>query len=155
VRSEDNGEPVGPTFSDEAPATIRQEIIRDPAGATVVVGVAGEIDYQTEPLLSTGLNSALDNSDAVLVVVDLTEVSFFGSSGFAVLLAAQTVAREGGTGLKLVIPRRSIVDRTFELMGLSQVFVIHPSVADALGVAAPPAARGEALWPGLVLGSDG
>ena len=130
--SEHHGGLVGPTFSDEAPATIRQEIIPGSAGATVVVRVAGEIDYQTEPLLSTALNSALDNPDAVLVVVDLTRVTFFGSSGFAVLIAGQTVARQRGTALELVIPRRSIVERGFEIMGLPQVFVIHPTAADAL-----------------------
>jgi hypothetical protein len=62
--------------------------------------------------------------------VDLSRVSFIDSTGVGVLVGAFKRVREIGT-LSVVCPQRS-VRRVFEITGLTQVFILHKTVEDAL-----------------------
>ncbi|SDI09409.1 anti-anti-sigma factor [Actinokineospora alba] len=56
-------------------------------GGVFVVRVVGEVDTATAATLVTGIDDALDRKPAVLVV-DLSEVAFFGSVGISALIEA-------------------------------------------------------------------
>jgi anti-anti-sigma factor len=75
-----------------------------PAGPILVLGVAGEIDLLTLPVLQHALdavlNAAVDQQPGDLVV-DLAGVGFCCVRGFAVLAAAATTAHTNGTGYAL------------------------------------------------------
>ncbi|GAA3348425.1 hypothetical protein GCM10020358_66890 [Amorphoplanes nipponensis] len=68
-------------------------------GAEVVVGVHGDLDLDTAPLVQAAVVHALDGSERVCL--DLSEVSFFGAAGARVVLAAQLHAVDLGRSLRL------------------------------------------------------
>jgi anti-sigma B factor antagonist len=68
-----------------------------PAGNSVVVRVAGDIDMLTLPHVWTALITALEQQPVDLTV-DMSEVGFCGVRGFALLAAIARVTRTGGIG---------------------------------------------------------
>lgn len=95
-----------------------------------VLQVSGEIDIIGAPALRAALMPALD--DTRLVVLDLSEVSFLGSSGLAVLVEAREQAQRSERELRLVCATR-IVLRALEATGLRELFVVAPDLDTALG----------------------
>src|SRR4051794_41985690 len=69
-----------------------------------VVTVTGEVDVETAPRLRSALLSTADQP-ALMVVVDLRDVTFLDSTGLGVLVAGLKRARENGGGLHLGRPR--------------------------------------------------
>jgi len=65
------------------------------------------------------------------VVLDLTEVTFLGSAGLAVLGAAKDQVERNGKTLKLVCGSR-IVTRALEATGLLSLFEVADGVPEAL-----------------------
>lgn len=105
------------------------EVDRSAAGA--VVRVQGEVDLATAPELDEVL-AAIDASDGP-VVVDLSEVSFLDSSGLSVLVRShQHLRSSGGEGLRLVVTRPA-TQRVLDATGLSEVFEVFASRAEATG----------------------
>ena len=100
-------------------------------GSTRVVRVSGEIDILSAPALRDALLPALESAPSV--VVDLSEVSFLGSSGLAVLVEAREQAQRDGHELRLVRPSR-IVTRALEATGLLGLFEITDDLAGAATV---------------------
>lgn len=103
--------------------------VTDRDGATVV-GVSGEVDMVTTPSLGECLREQLAQSPARLVV-DLSGLSFLGSSGLAVLVESLDDARARGTDLRLVCHSREVV-RPLEATGLTELFQMFPDLASAL-----------------------
>ena len=68
--------------------------------AVVIASVAGELDMLTGPSLQRHLNEALTIQPERLIV-DLSQVSFLGATGLAVLINAQRAATRQGTTLQL------------------------------------------------------
>jgi anti-sigma B factor antagonist len=115
-------------------------------GSTAVVTVTGELDLLTARELMSTVDEALKWPDLDGVVVDLTEVSFLGSSGLGTLaeLATRTTTPAGSGGyrarppqplppLRLVAPpTNSAVIRPWETMNLQQILPLHPDLASAL-----------------------
>lgn len=97
-------------------------------GAQVLRAV-GEIDTTSAPALRGALLPALAESE--LVVLDLTEVSFLGSSGLAVLVEAREHPEPGTDRLRLVCTNR-IVLRALEATGLRELFHVSPDLTTAL-----------------------
>lgn len=99
-----------------------------PAPNCVVLSVLGEIDLVTVP----GLEAAIAEhvAAAPCLVIDLSEVSFFGSLGLSALIRATTLADDRGTRLLLVTGER--VRRTMEVTQTSELFTVHNSVEEAL-----------------------
>jgi anti-sigma B factor antagonist len=101
-----------------------------PTPTTVVLHVAGEVDILTTPALDGELTRQLGTIRGNLVV-DLTEVSFFASSGLAVLMRAAHTAEEHGVRLVLVAASRTVL-RPLEVTRTASQFVIFESLDEAL-----------------------
>ena len=108
---------------------IRFDIVAHGADA-VVVHVVGEVDTLTAPALRAQLQAQV--VAAGLLVVDLSEVTFLGSAGLAVLVATKDDAERAGTRLRLVCGTR-IVTRALEATGLLALFDVADGVPAALG----------------------
>jgi len=83
----------------------RLEVMTSKLPAAVVVGVRGEVDAFTSGEFRAEVDAAL-HADTPMVVIDLNEVRLFGSSGLAVLVAAETAARGTGRLLRVVVDDR-------------------------------------------------
>ncbi|MGQ0575127.1 MAG: STAS domain-containing protein [Pseudonocardia sp.] len=97
--------------------------------AAVVVHVVGEIDTLTAPVLRAQLDEHLPV--AALLVLDFSQVTFLGSAGLAVLVAAKDDADRRGHTLRLV-PGSRIVTRALEATGLLTLFEVADGVPEAL-----------------------
>ncbi|MDQ3384433.1 MAG: STAS domain-containing protein [Actinomycetota bacterium] len=94
-------------------------------GATTEVRVRGEIDIATNPMFDAAVASA-GEAGVTLLEMDLSEVTFMGSSGLAALLRAQRLLRERGARLVLVRPSRAVTDllemtKLHERFGIGEV----------------------------------
>ncbi len=116
------------------------------AGSAAVVTVTGELDLLTARELMKTVDETLAWPDLSGVVVDLTAVSFLGSSGLGTLaeLATRTTAPTGTSGyrsqppapvppLRLVAPPdNTAVVRPWETMNLQQILQLYPDLESAL-----------------------
>ncbi len=84
----------------------------------------------TTPRLQGCLQDRLASSPQRLVV-DLSAVSFLGSTGLAVLVECLEDARGRGTELRLVASSREVI-RPLEAAGLTELFQTHQDVESAL-----------------------
>lgn len=87
----------------------------------------GEIDMNTAPVLAEEVGKAIGPE---LVVVDLSDVTFFGSAGIAALLDAREQYEGAGSRLRLVAARGP-VPRSLEIAGVLELLPVYSSVADA------------------------
>jgi anti-anti-sigma factor len=88
------------------PASGHQNLIgisTEDAGGVVVVTVAGEVDVYSASRLQVVLREAVDRGDRRPLIVDLATVTFFSSTGCAVLVDA---FRQGTAARPLVRGRR-------------------------------------------------
>ncbi|WP_300011259.1 STAS domain-containing protein [Pseudonocardia sp.] len=98
-----------------------------------VVHVVGEIDTLTAPLLRGQLDEQI--AAVPLLVLDLSDVTFLGSAGLAVLVAAKDDSDRRGHRLRLVCGSR-IVTRALQSTGLLTLFDTADGVPEALDVTA-------------------
>jgi len=106
--------------------------------------VSGEIDLSTRDELAEYLNRALETvSPPQSLIVDLSEVTFLGSAGLALLLDTQDAAVRRGVPLRVVGTQRA-VRRPIEAVGLSDMLPLHTTVQEALADVPVPR-RGEEL----------
>lgn len=99
-------------------------------GPAVVLHVTGEIDMSTAPVLAEACDQAIAGTGS-RVVVDLTDVTFFGSAGLAVLLDARQRGERAGTEIRLVADGRPVL-RSIEIAGVQEMLPIYPDLAGAL-----------------------
>ena len=94
-------------------------------GTTAIVAVTGELDIATAPRFS-GAITTLEPGYATLVV-DLSDCTFFASSGISILLEERQRAEVEGFEL-LVVKAPPQVQRMFDLAGLDDklTFVEQP-----------------------------
>ena len=123
MRNESGGpveetDPVDPTETD-APSPESFTLETSTEGSTHVVRASGEIDILSAPALRTALLPALESAEQV--VLDLSDVSFLGSSGLAVLVEARDQAQRSDHHLRLICSSR-IVLRALEATGLRELF---------------------------------
>jgi anti-sigma B factor antagonist len=125
--------PADPTDQDgEVGEVVRFDVVRHGDDATVV-HVVGEIDTLTAPVLRAQLDEHIPAVS--LLVLDLSDVTFLGSAGLAVLVAAKDGADARGHTLRLVCGSR-IVTRALEATGLLTLFDVADGVPQALGSSA-------------------
>jgi anti-sigma B factor antagonist len=116
---------------DEIGEVVRFDVV-DHGDGVRVIHVVGEIDSLTAPVLRSRLDEHLP---AVrLLVLDLTDVTFLGSAGLAVLVGAKDDADRQQRTLRLV-PGTRIVTRALEATGLLGLFDIADGVPQALELA--------------------
>jgi anti-sigma B factor antagonist len=105
----------------------------DRRGEAVVVSLAGELDlYNAEEIRRALLDTLADGTE--LLVVDLAEVTFIDSTALGVLIEARSRMTDR-SGFRLAAPGTE-VRRALEVSGLDRHFLVHDTVADALGPAA-------------------
>jgi anti-anti-sigma factor len=111
-----------------------------PAGDTAtVVTVEGEVDLLTARQLMDALEQVWrERPESTTVVIDLSGVTFLGSSGLGILadLAGRTTTRTPGAlgpAVRLVAPpENDAVIRPWTTMNLQQILPLHPDVESAL-----------------------
>jgi anti-sigma B factor antagonist len=108
---------------------VRFDVVTHGNDATVV-HVVGEIDTLTAPVLRAQLDEHIPAMP--LLVLDLSDVTFLGSAGLAVLVAGKDAADARGHTLRLVCGSR-IVTRALEATGLLTLFDTADGVPEALG----------------------
>jgi anti-anti-sigma factor len=98
-------------------------------GATVV-SLAGELDlYNAEDVRAALLECCAEEPS--VLVVDLAEVTFIDSTALGVLIEARSRLADR-SGFRLAAPGLE-VRRALEVSGLDRHFVVHDTVADAVG----------------------
>jgi anti-sigma B factor antagonist len=109
--------------------------LEEVAGA-LVIHAQGEVDLQTAPNFQTDvIRSASEKRHHRHVVLNLTELGFFGTLGIDVLDKSQRDLQQHGQNLLVVAAPRSIPRRVLDLLGLGQQFQVMDSVPDAIGEA--------------------
>src|ERR1700733_12039033 len=103
-----------------------------------VIAVGGEIDVYSAPKLREKLISLVE-SGSYHLVIDMEAVEFLDSTGLGVLVGGLKRVRAHDGWIDLVCTQGRIL-RIFRITGLSRVFNIYDSVAEAIAAhAAPPA----------------
>ncbi|GAA1309396.1 hypothetical protein GCM10009634_74310 [Saccharothrix xinjiangensis] len=102
----------------------------DRAGDAHVVALSGELDMDSAPPVHAAVDDAL-SATPPLLVLDLTEVVFFGSPGLSLLLAAHERALGAGGAVAVVADRRPVL-RPLEVTGVTEVLDVFASRAEAL-----------------------
>ena len=104
--------------------------VSTPAERQVLIEVGGEVDMVTSPQLRAAV---LDQfaADTELVVLDLDEVTFLGTSGLAVLIEVREAAHAAGRELRIACTARRVL-RPLMIAGLTPLFDIHETTAEAL-----------------------
>jgi len=120
-----------PDELDEIGEVVRFDVVGYGERASVL-HVVGEIDTLTAPLLRAQLDGQI--AGVPLLVLDLTEVTFLGSAGLAVLVAAKDDAETREHRLRIV-PGSRIVVRALQATGLLGIFDIADGVPQALEAA--------------------
>ncbi len=105
-------------------------------GDHAVLEVAGEIDVYTAPKLREKLIE-LVNEGSYRLIVDLEKVDFLDSTGLGVLVGGLKRVRNHDGSLELVCTQEKIL-KIFRITGLTKVFPIHGSVAEAATGAPAP-----------------
>ena len=95
-----------------------------------VIEVGGEIDVYTAPKLRERIIELVDEGQYNLVV-DLEKVEFLDSTGLGVLVGGLKRVRGHDGSLQLVCTQERLL-KIFRITGLSKVFAIHGSQAEAL-----------------------
>ncbi|EWC59229.1 Anti-sigma F factor antagonist (spoIIAA-2) [Actinokineospora spheciospongiae] len=92
----------------------------------VVVRVSGEVDMATAPVLAEALDRAFTGGDPARVVVDLTGVSFFASSGLALLAQTSARARDTDTDVVVVVAPGGPTERAITVTSMDRsIRVVH------------------------------
>jgi anti-sigma B factor antagonist len=113
------------------PATRLLTITAHPAPpAATVLTVRGEVDLFTSTLLGDRLLPHVRDT-VPYVIVDLTDVGFFGVAGLTVLVNARQAAVAAGSTLCLVASTRPVL-LPLTITGLDDVFDISPNLTHAL-----------------------
>jgi anti-sigma B factor antagonist len=101
-----------------------------PAPDVAVMRVAGEVDLFTAPSFQDTVHQQLGRPLLVLVI-DLSPVTFFGASGLTVLVAAHELAEQRAIALRLVCETRTVT-RLLAMVGLDETFETYTSLGTAL-----------------------
>jgi anti-sigma B factor antagonist len=99
-------------------------------GDKTVLSVGGEIDVYTAPKLREQIVQLVEDGRYHLVV-DMEDVEFLDSTGLGVLVGGLKRVRAHDGSLRLVCTQERIL-KIFRITGLTKVFPIHGSVAEAV-----------------------
>jgi anti-sigma B factor antagonist len=97
-------------------------VVVSSAGSDHEVGLAGELDMATAPLLSEELQR-LAAEGAARVTVDLAELAFIDSTGLSVLISGLKRLRQQGGDMALRSPTPA-TRKVLEITGLTELFAI-------------------------------
>lgn len=99
----------------------------------VVLGVTGEVDLYTAPLLHDRLAEVFTEAakHRLAVVLDMAGVSFLASTGLSVLVEYHLRGVDEGTPLRVVAPAGSVL-RALRATTLNEMIELHATVDEAL-----------------------
>lgn len=100
-------------------------------GGVVIVAVSGDLDLLTDDEFTQKLKLQLTSAHR-MVVLDLSEVQFLGSSALSVLASSAEEAAAANVDLRLVANAR-IVLRPLEIAGVNRSLAVFDSVESAIG----------------------
>jgi anti-sigma B factor antagonist len=98
-------------------------------GGVRILCLSGEIDLQQSPKVRQILQAKV-NEQAAALVVDFTEVKYIDSSGLATLVEYYQKSRSYSGRIALA-GMSARVRSVFDLVRLSEIFQIYPTVAEA------------------------
>ncbi|MEU6479075.1 STAS domain-containing protein [Streptomyces sp. NPDC047017] len=111
----------------ERPLLISQE--SHPSGR-LLLRVSGDLDHHTSSHLNQAV-AGMTFTPAADVIVDLTELEYCDSTGLTALISTYQRAQAAGATLCMA-GLNSGLERIVRITGLDQVFVIYPTVEEAL-----------------------
>ncbi|MER7934082.1 STAS domain-containing protein [Streptomyces sp. NPDC048409] len=105
-------------------------------GEWAVLGVSGELDLVTSPVLRQRVHDAVAEG-CHSVVLDLSDVFFCDSSGVGVLIATRRLIRSCQGRLRLILPAQgasdgSHVNRVLGALGVRRLFDVYPDMDSAV-----------------------
>ena len=109
-------------------------IKQDVRDSAVVLAVAGDIDTATVDALVQHLDTAMRAASAQshkLLVVDLGDVTYFGSAGLNAVLGCYEAGAKTGVAVRLVANTAEVL-RPLEVTQLDSVMRPYPTLPDAL-----------------------
>jgi anti-sigma B factor antagonist len=100
----------------------------------LIMTVEGDVDGLTAPRLSLAVADAFRVLAGRVLVLDLTNVRFLGSTGLRTLRdgTLEAVRHEGLQPLRIVVDQTRPVIRPIELAGLDQILALYHTVEDAI-----------------------
>lgn len=110
------------------------EVDHDVRENAVVVKAKGDVDSLSVHALNNHLAKARDNAvchPSRLVVIDLTEVTYFGSAALNAVLSCHEEGAAEGTAVAIVADQPYVV-QPIEITGLNDVLEMHPTIDQAL-----------------------
>jgi anti-sigma B factor antagonist len=99
-------------------------------GEVSVVSAAGELDMLGTPRFRQVLRAQLGRPVRMLVI-DLDDLTFMGSSGLAVLVEAHELAKASGTTLR-VVASSAAVCRPMSATALDRIIAVFATLSEAL-----------------------
>ncbi|MFD8724224.1 STAS domain-containing protein [Streptomyces sp. NPDC059629] len=104
-------------------------------GEWAVLGVSGELDLVTSPVLRQRVHDVVAEGHHCLVL-DLSDVFFCDSSGVGVLIAARRLIRSCRGRLRLILPAQgasdgSHVNRVLGALGVRRLFDVYVDIDSA------------------------
>jgi anti-sigma B factor antagonist len=113
-------------------------------GGVAVIEAAGDVDVYSAPAFRKQIVDLVDAGHLHLVV-DLDGLEFLDSTGLGVLVGGLKRVRAHRGSLRIVCTKEHII-KPFRITGLTKVFAIHPTLAEAAYAVAtrPDAAAGGA-----------
>ncbi|MGW0592839.1 STAS domain-containing protein [Streptosporangium sp. NPDC002607] len=103
-------------------------------GTALVVRASGELDHYHTPALREEMGRAWSALPSQLLILDLSALTFCDSSGIGELLQVRHHGLSEGVRVILTGVQGNLA-RRLNLAGLTQVFEMFPSVAEALEAA--------------------
>jgi anti-sigma B factor antagonist len=110
------------------------------AGHLVLARVTGEVDMSNAEELRLALSDLTPN-DVHGLILDMSEVEYLDSAGIHLVYRLRDALRSRGQGLRIVIPRDSVVNDTLRLAGITRNADIVATVEEARSALDPDLAR--------------
>lgn len=110
------------------------DILRHVRDVAVVVCTKGEVDSSTVESLVTALDAAVVEAaahPARTLIVDLDDVTYFGSAGLNALLGCSERGDARGVAVRLVATNTEVA-RPIEVTGLDKVLRLYRTVDEAV-----------------------
>jgi anti-sigma B factor antagonist len=124
------GDSAWSTPTESAAVRLRTRWVAD---GVAVLAVAGEVDNAEAAAVESALDDLLRSERPAVVVLDLSEVSFFGSRGLAVVVNGARAAERAGTDLRGATgPDNRRVLRPLDITGVDQTIPWFPTAEAAL-----------------------
>jgi anti-anti-sigma factor len=101
----------------------------EPARDAVIVHLTGEIDLGTRSALADAISHAT-TTPAALIVIDLTNITFIGSTGLQLLIEAHQDAARADRQLRIA-HGGGAARRAFEVAGIQQLLAIYETLEHA------------------------